>query len=108
MDVEEVTFDIIGINPLNEDGVYLCCSNMTWYPLWSAVCTHTPELTSRDYQTGSMNDDLLIEGEKLFGIIRALDDMVSGTKRSDIDETTWENLKALLRFCESNEGFRIC
>ena len=103
-----MTFDIMGINPLNENGRYLSFNNVSWHPVWTELCRYTPELTDKDRETGSMNDGLLIEGSKHFGIIRALNKMVSsGVNRYGIDEITWSNLKLILTFCESNEGFRI-
>ncbi|RDE12202.1 MAG: hypothetical protein C4K48_10250 [Candidatus Thorarchaeota archaeon] len=103
-----MTFDIMGINPLNENGLYLSFNNVSWYPLWNELCRYVHELTKEDQEKGSMNDGLLIDGNKHFAIIRTLDEVLSsGINRYGIDDITWSNLQALLTFCESNEGFRI-
>ena len=102
-----MTFDIMGIKPHNEFGEYLSYNNVSWHPLWTALCRYTPQLSQADHEKGSMNDGLVIEGEKLFGIIDTLDEMMAKGNRYGIDDITWSNLGTLLTFCESNEGFRI-
>ena len=69
-----MTFDIMGINPLNENGHYLSFNNVSWHPLWTTLCQHTAALTRDDHEKGSMNDGLRIEGSKHFAIIETLDE----------------------------------
>ena len=102
-----MTFDIMGIKPHNEFGEYLSYNNVSWHPLWTALCQHTQALTNVDHEKGSMNDGLRIEGSKFFAIIETLDEMMSKGNRYGIDDITWSNLETLLQFCESNDGFRI-
>ena len=102
-----MTFDIMGIKPHNENGHYLSFNNVSWYPLWAALCRHTPALTNDDHEKGSMNNGLRIEGSKFFAIIETLDEMMAKGNRYGIDDITWSNLGQLLVFCESNDGFRI-
>jgi hypothetical protein len=71
-----MTFDIMGIKPHNEFGEYLSYNNVSWHPLWTALCQHTQALTNVDHEKGSMNDGFRIEGSKFFAIIETLDEMI--------------------------------
>jgi hypothetical protein len=79
--VAEITFAIVGINLHNEMGDYLNFNNVSWHPIWTFICKHTPELISEDHKKGSSNDAHLFSGDKHFGIIRALNALVAAERR---------------------------
>lgn len=102
-----MTFDIMGIKKHNEHGEYFRLNNVSWHPLWMVICRNTPELSQDDFEKGSMNDGHIISGTKHMGIIRAIEQLLNSQRRFGIDDITWDNLRAFLIFCESNDGFKI-
>ena len=103
----------MGINPRNEEGKWFRVNNVTWHPLWRAICRNTPELTDEDFQRGSWNDCYEISGDKHFAIMRMIEkyaDLPDNESMAalSVDEVDWYNMKAFLTFCEGNDGFKIC
>jgi len=129
-----LAFHIIGINPHNERGKMFSINTQGWRPLWHIICNHTPELTQSDREKGHFNDGHQIIGRKHRTVTNTLikllrekprrveyeaktDDfgvMFGGVPISQRDpfafgtyHFSWNNLGWFLRFCQSNEGFRV-
>ncbi|MFW9850260.1 MAG: hypothetical protein ACFFF4_14075 [Candidatus Thorarchaeota archaeon] len=127
-------FDINGIKPINEKGVYFTNNVWWWRPLWWTICKHTPELTQHERQTGQYNDGLVIDGDKHTAVVRTLKWLVKEKPRRDefasvdadygkLGNTSmreldarmfgqdyrfhWDNVQSFLEFCEGNQGFKI-
>ena len=65
-------FDVFGIRPENEQGIYFRNSIWWWPRLWDYCCFITPELLKEDHESGHVNDGYIIDGIKHKSLVRNL------------------------------------
>ncbi len=57
-----MSFDCIGLKPVNATGESFRCSSWIWRPLWEYVCKLAPELISADlHKSGHYNDGARVD-----------------------------------------------
>lgn len=121
-------FDLEGIKPMSEKGVYFRNNVWWWRRLWDLICfVAKDKLTEKDITGGSFNDGHSIKGEKHKYILSKLNWLLNegGKDTKEIKEFIkqsekvytrngeithpfdWENVEAFYEFISHNKGFQI-